>query len=75
MLLSFFSALIIELRRSFVHRVPFGRPFFPGLLVVGVVLGTVLLVVSELPADVTLYTVAVILCLQGDTAPGNRLCA
>ena len=51
-----------------MQRALLGRPFFPGLLVVGVVHGTMLLTVSKLPADVALHTVEVILCLYGDTA-------
>ena len=75
MLLSFCSALIVGMRRSFVQRAPFERPFFPGLLPVGVVLGTMPLAVSKRPADVALRTVEIVLCLHGDTAPCNRGCA
>ena len=72
MIISFCSALIVGMRRGFVQRAPPGRLFFPGLLVVGVVLGAMLLAVSKLPTDVALYTVEVILCLHGDTASCNR---
>ena len=68
-LLSFCSALIVGMRRNFVQGAPLGRPFFPGLVELGVVVGVLLLVVSKLPADVSLHTLEVILICMATPRP------
>ena len=63
------------MRRCLVKRDPCGEPSSPRLLVVWVLLEALLLAVSNLPTDVTLHTVEVILRLYGNVAARNWRCA
>ena len=75
MLRSLFSATVIGMGRRFVQREPLGRPFPPGLIVVGVVVSSNRPSVSKLPADVALHTAEVIMSLHEDIAARNSRCA
>ena len=80
-------ALVVEMGRSGTYRAPLGsssallllllRVIFLslGLVVVGVGFGGIHLAVSNLPADVALYTSEVFLAWRYDAASCNRWCA